>query len=843
MPRLGARQYHWQTDPQNSTLVEIDFDPELEALLSAYQAGDPSAQQVTRMRARLAAMLPAPLLVQLLRDARGTLTIASNAAEIFLLPWEELEIGHAATRLVERFPDLRFRYLVPTTTRRTSAVPGRVCFAWSEAAGPVPATSMQQQLARLGTYAPTASSDWCLEVANASLTAIVEAMTTALAEGHPITVLHLLCHGVQVTDAGGHVAQGLALDGDAGGLVGDRLVQALSLAAVADERVLDHLQLVVLTVCRSGAGGPSALPFVSPALALHGHGVPSVIAWSQPVYQNEASGISRLVYSYLLGFERKNEGWVAPCTTAEAFSKMRQRLASEGMPVAGLKLYDHGRATRPFLFDPFPGGAPFTTADARFFAGREAEVAALTSLVEAPGPALIGLVGPSGIGKTSLLQAGLAPWAMARGMTVLSTTSDTSQALALALTGQRVLLLVDDVEQLSDAATSVLAAELHHALACAPSLRVVVAVRPNDAARLRVTQRLRLAAPSRDALVAMLIEPLRRAGVPAPSRPLLPFVDRFALRPGRLALFQIAVADAWHAAAGDPAAFAPSEPLVQLVDVLERLFAGLPEASEAEVARWQLLMKRLFVALVEAGREAASDAAIARPEAELIANATADEEASRPLARALLRMLARARVLVAAEQIGLADAELIRNWSRLRLWIGEVRAQMRALAELETIAQRWQSSEQPAEGPAPGPRTRRAWLVHRGPVLAQARGAIGDLASPRVNAYLAACEAREQREQRARRWRRGLGLAAVVSLLAMSTWAWLGYDRLDHALERASHNERALAMKSADLAVMRLAYEVNRAVFAFERDRDPVPVRASFRKSPELETELVRVAP
>ena len=155
MPRLGARQYHWQTDPQNSTLVEIDFDAELEALLSAYQSGDPSAQQVARMRARLAAMLPAPLLVQLLRDARGTLTIASNAAEIFLLPWEELEIGHAATRLVERFPDLRFRYLVPTTGHRAPATPGRVCFAWSEAAGAVPSDSMRQQFARLATNAPT----------------------------------------------------------------------------------------------------------------------------------------------------------------------------------------------------------------------------------------------------------------------------------------------------------------------------------------------------------------------------------------------------------------------------------------------------------------------------------------------------------------------------------------------------------------------------------------------------------------------------------------------------------------------------------------------------------------
>jgi WD40 repeat protein/DNA-binding SARP family transcriptional activator len=62
---------------------------------------------------------------------------------------------------------------------------------------------------------------------------------------------------------------------------------------------------------------------------------------------------------------------------------------------------------------PFKGLAAFDAADADYFFGRESLVAELVTAL--PGRRLLGLVGPSGSGKSSVLRAGLLP-ALARGV-------------------------------------------------------------------------------------------------------------------------------------------------------------------------------------------------------------------------------------------------------------------------------------------------------------------------------------------------------------------------------------------------------------------------------------------
>ena len=78
---------------------------------------------------------------------------------------------------------------------------------------------------------------------------------------------------------------------------------------------------------------------------------------------------------------------------------------------------------------PYPGLSSFTEADAEYFFGREAEVEQMWAKLEGPAR-LLGLVGPSGAGKTSFLQAGLIPSARA-GWGVLRCTPGNSPMSAL----------------------------------------------------------------------------------------------------------------------------------------------------------------------------------------------------------------------------------------------------------------------------------------------------------------------------------------------------------------------------------------------------------------------------
>jgi len=83
--------------------------------------------------------------------------------------------------------------------------------------------------------------------------------------------------------------------------------------------------------------------------------------------------------------------------------------------------------------NPYPGLASFTEEDAEYFFGREAEVERMWRTLEGP-TRLLALVGPSGAGKTSFLQAGLFPTAPAQWATAICKPGNNPQlALGRAL--------------------------------------------------------------------------------------------------------------------------------------------------------------------------------------------------------------------------------------------------------------------------------------------------------------------------------------------------------------------------------------------------------------------------
>ena len=78
---------------------------------------------------------------------------------------------------------------------------------------------------------------------------------------------------------------------------------------------------------------------------------------------------------------------------------------------------------------PYPGLLAFTEADAEHFFGREAEVEALWEKIRRQ--KLLAVIGPSGVGKTSFLRAGVIP-SRPPGWGVAYATPGASPALALA---------------------------------------------------------------------------------------------------------------------------------------------------------------------------------------------------------------------------------------------------------------------------------------------------------------------------------------------------------------------------------------------------------------------------
>ena len=103
---------------------------------------------------------------------------------------------------------------------------------------------------------------------------------------------------------------------------------------------------------------------------------------------------------------------------------------------------------------PYPGLASFGEVDAAHFFGREAEVAALWEKIR--GPKLLAVIGPSGVGKTSFVRAGVAAhrpdgW----GVLVCAPGAEPFSSLAQALAPA----LADDAAPLSDLIRGVMAAQ------------------------------------------------------------------------------------------------------------------------------------------------------------------------------------------------------------------------------------------------------------------------------------------------------------------------------------------------------------------------------------------------
>lgn len=331
------------------------------------------------------------------------LTVSSTAAELYALPWEL--VSHRATgQHIGELPDVVLRYEWPDTQtiRERPVERGRILLAWSAAAGAVPAAEHIAAIAGAcaGTQYPFDRERDVL--AHVSCESLVAALHEADARRSPISVLHLLCHGAEVGPTFGLALSSNSPDETVTVVDGPRLRQLLAPFA-------STLRLVVISACDGGNVGALGNQLGSVAQTLHRAGLRSVLASRFPLSIHGAKRLAHELYGALL---LRHE------TLETAVVNVRDRLARSARQLDWLAIQFYARAadgdvTRPLFVRPFRGLQPFRPEYRWAFFGRDVEIAELHAqilgLIDRREPRFVVVAGATGVGKTSLIQAGLVP--------------------------------------------------------------------------------------------------------------------------------------------------------------------------------------------------------------------------------------------------------------------------------------------------------------------------------------------------------------------------------------------------------------------------------------------------
>jgi WD40 repeat protein/class 3 adenylate cyclase len=416
-------------------------------------------------------------------------------------------------------------------------------------------------------------------------------------------------------------------------------------------------------------------------------------------------------------------------------------VAESGDPARGFAELGLGRAAAPptDLADggsgralvlevcPFKGLAFFDRADAEYFCGRERLVSDLLArLVEST---LVGILGPSGIGKSSLLRAGVLPALSAgvlpgsaswrqllvrpgerpcRELTRALDGERLGRVLERLSPGERIVVAVDQLEELFTVCEleEERAAFLEQLVAAARDgerrALVVCALRADfygrlasfpEFAALLSTNHVLVAPMDRDELARAIQQPAVGAGLEVERALVDALVSDVAGEPGGLPLLSTTLLELWRMHDAGALRYeryrASGGVRGAVARLAEATYTQLDE-SEQQIARGVMLR------LADD-----RDGVLVRrrmPHAELIR-----QDGAEPVVAALIA----ARLLTVTEgEVELAHEALLREWPRYRTWLEEDRAGRRLHAHLTSSAREWE-----ARGRDPGDLYRGARLT------------------------------------------------------------------------------------------------------------------------------------
>lgn len=456
-------------------------------------------------------------------------------------------------------------------------------------------------------------------------------------------------------------------------------------------------------------------------------------------------------------------------------------LTAQGAPRTGAEAAPEDGQTVPY-----PGAAPFRPEDAQWFFGRDALVAELRERLR--DRRVVTVTGPSGVGKTSLLNAGLIAGLRAEGRPepVVAFTpgpdplGEAGQWLARLSTGPapgngEPIIVIDQFEELFTLCHS--PAERFHFLAVlgsaatagGPHRRIVVCTRADI--HDRCLGRLPSAALFEDPLVVgplppeelhrAITGPAARAGCPAEDALAAVLTAAAAGQPGALPLVSAALRDTWLHRGGGTMTLAALRAAGGIdgliVRAAEAAYTDLPDVPSGRA-------RTVLLRLAAAGGPAPQGPGT-------VALADLDDDTA---TRAVLEHFARARVLTLdRDRVAWAHSAVPRVWTRLARWAGADPEALRVHRRLTEAARTWHTHGRPPD------------RLYQGADLAEARAlCTRDDHQPtsREEAFLHAATKAETARRRAAeatraRLRGGrnliIGLAALVTVLAAGLVALL----------------------------------------------------------------------
>lgn len=477
--------------------------------------------------------------------------------------------------------------------------------------------------------------------------------------------------------------------------------------------------------------------------------------------------------------------------------------------------------------DPYRGLRSLTAADRGALLGRDLEIEQALNRLRVH--ALIAVVGPSGVGKSSLVQAGVLPelppgWrhavlrpgaapltaliaALGRaGVEALDLAALRAEPRTLAAALTRAAgdagfaLVIDQLEELftlgapADERLAFAAAIADAARRPEAPVRVLVTLRDDFLARVQDLAPLQplvaaglqlLTTPGPAALRRIIVEPARRHGYTfdAPDLPAR-MVDEVAGAPGALALLAFAASRLWELRDRDQRALTAAA-----YAAMGGVAGALAQHAETTLAAMapaeQRVVRRLFRHLLDD-----QGARIVHDRPALLAQVGAGGEA------ALERLIA-ARLVVASEgPAGVERVEVIHEallpaWPRLVAWQRDHAGDLHLREELRAAARAWDAHR------------RGRGLLWRGVALTELAvwsSRWSDPLPPLEAAFVAASRAEATRGRRARRAGLALGFAVLATVLVVV----LAINRRAAHEHAAAERARAAAERNAETAARRM---------------------------------------